>query len=97
MVSKIIAMVAAEPSTQALLDELLTGVGPEFHVQPATKTLVPGEQCSFFSLCTHFAEEGIILVSRDSIDMHAGYGLALAHMVRTCTYVLADWLHSGQR
>ena len=51
LISKAMAMISERSEVAEILDELLTDVGNEFYVYPATRYCKAGEKASFWDLC----------------------------------------------
>ena len=51
LISKAMAMISERSEVAEILDELLTDVGNEFYVYPATRYCKVGEKASFWDLC----------------------------------------------
>eukprot|EP00939_MAST-03C_sp_MAST-3C-sp1_P004206 g4206.t1 len=61
LVSKAMAMVSERREVNTILEELLTDVGNEFYVEPASRYVGEGELASFFDLCARASTRGDIL------------------------------------
>eukprot|EP00940_MAST-03C_sp_MAST-3C-sp2_P000336 g336.t1 len=61
LVSKAMAMISERKEVKTILDELLTDIGNEFYVLPASRYVDEGEAASFFDLCARAVDRGDVL------------------------------------
>jgi len=62
LISKAMAMISERSEVAEILDELLTDVGNEFYVYPATRYCKVGEKASFWDLCARALSRRDILI-----------------------------------